>query len=46
MIKCIIVEDEDDSRDLLILLLARYCQDVEVIGATKSVEKAIILNII
>jgi two-component system LytT family response regulator len=43
MIKCIIVEDEDDSRDLLILLLARYCQDVEVIGASKSVEEAIIL---
>jgi len=43
MIKCIIVEDEDDSRDLLILLLARYCQDLEVIGASKNVEEAVLL---
>jgi len=43
MIKCAIVEDEDNSRNLLVKLLSRYCPDIQVIGTASSVEEAVTL---
>jgi len=41
MIRCIIVEDEDNSRNLLIKLIGRYCQEIEIIDTAASVETAV-----
>lgn len=41
MIKCVIVEDEENSRNLLEKLLGRYCSDVEIAGTAGSVDEAI-----
>ena len=41
MIRAIIVEDEDNSRDLLIRLIERYCPDIHIIGTAASVIEAV-----
>ncbi len=39
-IKCFIVEDEENSQNILKTFLTDYCQDVEVVGMAKSIETA------
>ena len=41
MIKSILIEDEDNSRDLLLNLINRYCPDLEIIGIATSVDDAV-----
>lgn len=41
MIKCIVIEDEDNSRDLLKNLINRYCPDLEIIATASTVTEAI-----
>lgn len=41
MIKCIIIEDEDNSRDLLKNLINRYCPYIEITDTSSNVNDAI-----
>ncbi len=41
MRKCLIIDDEPNSRDLLKIMLEEYCAGVEVVGMAGSVQKAI-----
>ncbi|MBT8189910.1 MAG: response regulator transcription factor [Saprospiraceae bacterium] len=41
MIKSIIVDDERHSRQLLEVLLKRYCQDIKLLGQASSVAEAV-----
>jgi two-component system LytT family response regulator len=40
MHKCIIVEDEDNSRDLLVRLIMRYCPNLKIVGTAAQVDEA------
>ncbi len=41
MIKCLIIEDEENSRELLKKLIIRYCPELEIVGLAGEVNEAV-----
>lgn len=41
MIQAVLVDDEDNSLEVLGILLEKYCPDVEIIGTAQNVEEAV-----